>query len=157
MCDTRHNICKYRFVYVNIDMRRKFRSENLLKNGKKNWWNLPCGELLLSFIVSMKERWWRLFSPKPRVRIKDSNNSPHGKFHWFLFPFSSKTSPHMFFIFTYAMSRVTHSEPGLPMIHRTVYLLLWSSFPVSLPFFFYCHKFQRPSNCRRKKFSKIQS
>ena len=42
----------------------------------------------------------------------------------------------MFFIFTYAMSRVTHSEPGLPMIHRTVYLLLWSSFPVSLPFFF---------------------
>ena len=32
------------------------------------------------------------FSPKLRVRIKDNNNSPHGKFHWFLFPFSSKFS-----------------------------------------------------------------
>ena len=26
----------------------KFRSENLLENGNKNWWNLPCVELLLS-------------------------------------------------------------------------------------------------------------
>ena len=32
------------------------------------------------------------FSPKLRVRIKDNNNSPHGKFHRFLFPFSSKFS-----------------------------------------------------------------
>ena len=32
------------------------------------------------------------FSPKLRVRIKDNNNSPHGKFHQFLFPFSSKFS-----------------------------------------------------------------
>ena len=32
------------------------------------------------------------FSPKVRVRIKDNNNSPHGKFHQFLFPFSSKFS-----------------------------------------------------------------
>ena len=30
------------------------------------------------------------FSQKLRVRIKDNNNSPHGKFHRFLFPFSSK-------------------------------------------------------------------
>ena len=30
------------------------------------------------------------FSPKLRVRIKGNNNSPHGKFHRFLFPFSSK-------------------------------------------------------------------
>ena len=27
-----------------------------------------------------------------RVRIKDNNNSPHGKFHRFLFPFSSRFS-----------------------------------------------------------------
>ena len=54
------------------------------------------------------------FSPKLRVRIKD-NNSPHGKFHRFLFPFSSKFSDLKFSIFTYIMSRVTHSEPGLPM------------------------------------------
>ena len=32
------------------------------------------------------------FSPKLRIRIKDNNNSPHGKFHWFLFPFSSRFS-----------------------------------------------------------------
>ena len=33
-----------------------------------------------------------LFSPKLRVHIKDNNNSPHGKFHRFLFrdPFSDK-------------------------------------------------------------------
>ena len=31
------------------------------------------------------------FSPKNlRVRIKDNNTSPHGKFHRFLFPFSRK-------------------------------------------------------------------
>ena len=32
------------------------------------------------------------FFPKLRVRIKDNNNSPHGKFHRFFFPFSSKFS-----------------------------------------------------------------
>ena len=31
-------------------------------------------------------------SPKLRVRIKDNNYSPHGKFHRFLCPFSSKFS-----------------------------------------------------------------
>ena len=30
------------------------------------------------------------FSPKLGVRIKDNNNSPHGKFHRVLFPFSSR-------------------------------------------------------------------
>ena len=30
------------------------------------------------------------FFPKLRVRIKDNNSSPHGKFHRFLLPFSSK-------------------------------------------------------------------
>ena len=33
-----------------------------------------------------------VFFPKPRVHIKDNNNSPHGKFHRFLFPFDSKFS-----------------------------------------------------------------
>ena len=32
------------------------------------------------------------FFPKLRVRIKDNNNLPHGKFHPFLFPFSSTFS-----------------------------------------------------------------
>ena len=38
--------------------------------------------------------WWRTpyFSPELRVRIEDNNDSPHGKFHRFLFPFSSKFS-----------------------------------------------------------------
>ena len=30
------------------------------------------------------------FSPKLRIRIEDNYNSPHGKFHRFLFPFSRK-------------------------------------------------------------------
>ena len=32
------------------------------------------------------------FLPKLRVRIEDNNSSSHGKFHRFLFPFSSKFS-----------------------------------------------------------------
>ena len=41
----------------------------------------------------------------------------HFCFH-FLADFQTQTSPHMFSIFTYIMSRVTHSEPGLPMVER---------------------------------------
>ena len=40
----------------------------------------------------MKEAERGPFSPKRRVRIKDNNSSPHGKFYRFLFPFSSKFS-----------------------------------------------------------------
>ena len=74
---------------------------------------LPCR-------FTMKERWWRLLFPKTTLRIKDNNNSPHDKFHRFLFPFSSKFfRPKLRLIcslsFTRVMSRVTHSEPGLPM------------------------------------------
>ena len=32
----------------------------------------------------------RIFFSKLRLHIKDNDNSPHGKFHRFLFPFSSK-------------------------------------------------------------------
>ena len=53
----------------------------------------------------------------PRNFVYD-NNSPHGKFHRFLFPFSSKIPPRMFFIFTHVMSRDTHSEPALPLVNR---------------------------------------
>ena len=44
---------------------------------------LPCHYI-------MKEGEREPFSPKLRVRIKDNNSSPHGKFYRFLLPFSSK-------------------------------------------------------------------
>ena len=56
------------------------------------------------------------------MHIKDNKNSPHGKFHRFLFPFSSKfpdlNFAHMFSIFTHAMkpARDTNSEPGLHVV-----------------------------------------
>ena len=40
----------------------------------------------------MKEGERGPFFSKLRVRIKDNNSSPHGKFYRFLFPFSSKFS-----------------------------------------------------------------
>ena len=40
----------------------------------------------------MKEGERGPFFPKLRVRIKDNNSSPHGKFYRFLFRFSSKFS-----------------------------------------------------------------
>ena len=40
----------------------------------------------------MKEGEQRPFFPKLRVRIKDNNSSPHGKFYRFLFPFFSTFS-----------------------------------------------------------------
>ena len=56
-------------------------------------------------------------------RIKDNNNSPHGKFHWFLFPFSSKfpdlnLTLYQFSKFTHVMKPIcdTNSEPGLPVV-----------------------------------------
>ena len=41
---------------------------------------------LLYYVGKMKET----IFPKLRVHIKENNNLPHGKFHQFLFPFSSK-------------------------------------------------------------------
>ena len=43
---------------------------------------------LLTCHYTMKKRWSRLFFQKLCVHIKD-NNSPRGKFHRFLFPFST--------------------------------------------------------------------
>jgi len=56
--------------------------------------------------------------------IKDNNNLPHGKFHRFLFPVSSKFpdlnfAPYVLYInFTHVMKPVrdTNSEPGLPVV-----------------------------------------
>ena len=50
---------------------------------------------LLTCHYTMKKRWSRLFFQKLCVHIKD-NNSPHGKFHRFLFPFST-IFPHLNF------------------------------------------------------------
>ena len=61
------------------------------------------------------------FPQKLRVRIKDNNNSPHGKFHRFLFPFSSKFSDLNF------DSYVLFSLPVLCHVSHTVSLgYLWS-------------------------------
>ena len=55
------------------------------------------------------------FSPKVRVRFKDNTNSPHGKFHRFLFPFSSKFFRPKFrlicSLYLPMSCHVTHSEP----------------------------------------------
>ena len=65
----------------------------------------------------MKEGERGPFFQKLRVRMKDSNSSPHGKFHRFLLPFSSKF-PDLNFasyvLYIYLCS--THSEPGLNVI-----------------------------------------
>ena len=50
------------------------------------------GFRLLPCHYTMKEGERGPFFPKLRVRIKDNNSSPHGKFYRFLFPFSSKFS-----------------------------------------------------------------
>ena len=77
----------------------KFRSGNLLENGNKNRWIWPCCDLLLSLIRtrrfgknSLLHLSFIVKCTLLYVRIKDKNNSPHGKFHRFLFPFSSKFS-----------------------------------------------------------------
>ena len=57
--------------------------------------------------------------------MKDNNNLPHGKFHRFLFPFSSKVPDLNFalyvlyplFLFLYLKPVCdTNSEPGLPVV-----------------------------------------
>ena len=56
------------------------------------------------------------FSQKLRVRIKDNKNSPHGKFHRFLFPFSGKFSDLNF------ASYVLYNLPVLCHVSHTVSL-----------------------------------
>ena len=62
------------------------------------------------------------FSQKQRVRIKDNKTSPHGKFHRFLFPFSSKFSDLNF------ASYVLYNLNVLRHVSHTVSLgYLWSA------------------------------
>ena len=77
-----------------------------------------AGFRLLPCHYTMKEGERGPFFPKLRVRIKDNNSSPHGKFHRFLFPFSCKFpdlnfASHVLYIYLCG----THSEPGLPVAY----------------------------------------
>ena len=58
----------------------------------------------------------RIFFAKLRVHIKDNNNSPHGKFHRFLSPLSSKFPDLDFSIFTHVMKSDTNRDSGLPVV-----------------------------------------
>ena len=65
-----------------------------------------------------------------RVRIKDNNSSPHGKFHRFLFPFSCKFSDLNFASYVlYIYLCGTHREPELPVVSRqhpfTIYIYIY--------------------------------
>ena len=69
---------------------------------------LPCHN-------TMQERWNKLFFWKLRVHIKDNNNSLHGKFHGFLFPFSSKfldlnLVQYVLYIFSCYKTRMWHKQ-----------------------------------------------
>ena len=75
----------------------------------------------LSFIVKWKGKMMKTLFPQNYVYVLRTTTTRHMVsfidfyFH-FLANFKTETSPHMFSIFTYIMSRVTHSEPGLLMI-----------------------------------------
>ena len=89
------------YGFHNMSNIEKFRSGNLLENGNKNQWNLPCGNLLLFLICT----WSFGKNSLLRVHMKYNKNSPHGKFHRFLFPFSSKFpdlkfAPYVLFIYS---------------------------------------------------------
>ena len=95
----------------NMSNVEKFRSGNLLENGSKNQWNLPCSDLLLFLICT----WSFGKNSLLRLHIKDNNNSPHSKFHRFLFPFSSKFpdlnfAPYVFFIYSCYETGTWHKQ-----------------------------------------------
>ena len=76
----------------------------------------------------MKEGERGPFFPKLRVRIKDNNSSPHGKFHRFLSPFSCKFPDLNFASYVlYIYLCGTHSEPGLPVAKLASLLYLCKS------------------------------
>ena len=95
---------------------------------KKRWWRL---KLVTAVVILWRKDDEGYFSPKLHVRIKDNDNSPHGKFHRLLCLFSSKFSglnftSYVLYIYLF-MSRVTHSEPGLPMVIIDYKLLVYQS------------------------------
>ena len=70
---------------------------------------------LLYYVGKMKET----IFPKLRVHIKENNNLPHGKFHQFLFPFSSKFPDLNQFrpiCSLYLLMLWKNSEPWLPVL-----------------------------------------
>ena len=83
-----------------------------------------AGFRLLPCHYTMKEGERGPFFPKFRVRIKDNNSSPHGKFHRFSFPFSSKFPDLNFASYVlYIYLCGTHSEPGLPVMSLPIVTL----------------------------------
>ena len=73
------------------------------------------GELLLSLMCTRRNGETDYFFPELRVHIKDNNNSPHGKFHRFLFPFSSKFphlnfAPYVLYIYSCYETRTWHKQ-----------------------------------------------
>ena len=87
------------------------------------WVDLSSSSTSASYLATLL---WRkgeedYFSPRLRVCIKDHKNSPHGKFHRFLFPFSSKFSDLKF------ASYVLYNLPVLCHVSRTVSMgyLFW--------------------------------
>ena len=85
----------------------------------ENWRWVPLNSLLhlsyiekwLYYIGKMKQT---IFS-KLRGHIKDNNNSPHGEFHRFLFPFSRKFpdlnfAPYVLYIYSCYETRTWHKQ-----------------------------------------------
>ena len=65
--------------------------------------SLPSASYLATLLWKKGDKDY--FSQKLCVRVKDHKNSPHGKFHHTIYC---------------VMSRVTHSEPGLPMVFTCI-------------------------------------
>ena len=78
-----------------------------------------AGFRLLPCHYTMKEGERGPFFPKLRVRIKDNNSSPHGKFYRFLLPFSCKFPDLNFASYVlYIYLCGTHSEPWSKVVGK---------------------------------------
>ena len=78
-----------------------FREKNRVCFGsiRTRLWRYPP-TLPLHYEGKVKKNSKTIF-PQNFVYVKDNNNSPHGKFHRFLFPFSSKISDLNFFSYVF--------------------------------------------------------
>ena len=79
-------------------------------------WVLVVLNNLTSTYLYLTQR--RLFFPKLHVHIKNNNKSPHGTFHWFLFPFCGKF-PDLNFSILLKPVHDRNTEPGLPVFSLT--------------------------------------
>ena len=102
------------YLATGLDFREKIRA-SFESIGTRLWLQLPTLPLYYEGKM-MKTRF-----PQNYVYVLRTTTTRHMVsfihfcFH-FLADFQTQTSPHMFSLFTYIMSRVTHSEPGLPMV-----------------------------------------